>query len=218
MIKRLVIGNLATDEIVEPGSQLNISASSAVFEPIATFVMATMGFAALTEAYGAGDGRAHRWRPEDVALFDAYACDLRLEIAPADIASRIVQNWWPDQISFRCSTLPPLNEPPRLNLGSLEHFLFGLSQGMFTSFYENHKDSIRQVHGDEAKRWPAAWAFGRVIRNALSHGGNLDIRGPTNVCWKKLAYTQADHGRRVVNVDLWPGDFFILLTEMEAEL
>jgi hypothetical protein len=215
VIKRLSLAHTAEDEAESRLPDLVIPRSAAIFEPIATFLMATVGFAALAEAYNSPERLARPWALNDHAVFDARACELRLRIAPAQIVTRMVQNWWPESISFECTSVPPSGAPPRLNLGSLEHFLFGLSQAMFTSFFENQRDAIQGVYG---KRWPVAWAFGRVVRNALSHGGNLEIRHPTNVRWKKLAYTQADHGRRIVNVDLWPGDLFVLLTEMEAEL
>jgi hypothetical protein len=218
VIKRLSLAHPTEDEAERQLPDLVIPRSAAIFEPIATFLMATVGFAALAEAYNSSERLARPWAFDDHAVFDAQACELRLRIAPAQIVTRMVQNWWPESISFECTPMPALNDPPRLNLGSLDHFLFGLSQAMFTSFYENHRELIRKAHGAGTKSWPAGWAFGRVVRNALSHGGQLDIRGPTSVRWKKLAYTQADHGRRIVNVDLWPGDLFVLLIEMEAEL
>lgn len=212
---RLVLGNLSTKEIEEQTTELTLNASQAVFQPVATLVMATVGFSAFAEAYNSGG--AGPWGSDDVALIDAYACDLRLQIQPAHIARRMAQNWWPEKIEFKCSPLPPLNEPPELKLGAFGRFVFGLNQAMFTSFFEDHRKEIEVAHG-KLKHWPEVWAFGKVVRDALSHGGALDIRHPLEVQWKKLSYTPADNGKRIINVDLWPGDLIILLTEMEAAL
>ena len=216
VVKRIALGNLATDQMDEPVTELVISSGALAFRPIGTFLMAILGFAALTEVYNSGS--ASRWALDDTAILDAHACGVRLEVAPALLAASMTSNGWPERISFRSALLPPLDGPPQLKLGALEHFLFGLSQALLTSFYEDHRKSVEDVHGKYPAQWPPAWSFGRVVRNALSHGGRLDIRGPLRVSWKQLSYTQADYGRRIVNSDLWPGDLVILLTEMEAQL
>lgn len=216
MVKRIALGNLATDKMDEPVTELTIASDALAFRPIGTFLMAILGFAALAEVYNSSS--ASRWAPDDTAILDAYACGLRLEVAPALLAASMTSNGWPEKISFRSSQLPPLTEPPKLRLGALEHFLFGLSQALLTSFYEDNRKAVEHVHGKSPAQWPAAWSFGRVVRNALSHGGRLNIRGPLHVRWKRLSYTQADHGRHIVNGDVWPGDLIILLTEMEAQL
>lgn len=216
MGKRITIGNLATDQMDEPIAELVISSAALSFRPIGTFIMAILGFAALTEVYNAGS--ASRWAPDDVALLDAHACGIRLEVAPAQLVASMTSNGWPEKITFRSAALPPLDEPPQLKLGALEHFLFGLSQALLTSFYEDNRKSIEDAHGKSPDQWPEAWSFGRVVRNALSHGGRLEIRRSLDVKWRRVSYTQADHGRSIVNKDLWPGDLIVLLTEMEAQL
>lgn len=216
MVKRIALGNLATDQMDEPITELVISSGALAFRPIGTFLIAILGFAALAEIYKSGS--ASRWSFDDTAILDAHACGVRLEVAPALLAGSVTLNGWPERISFRSARLPPLDEPSQIKLGALEHFLFGLSQALLTSFYEDNRKSVEDAHGKSPAQWPAAWSFGRIVRNALSHGGCLDIRGPLQVSWKKLRYTQADHGRRVINSDIWPGDLIILLTEMEAQL
>lgn len=216
MVKRIALGNLATDQMDEPITELVISSGALAFRPVSTFLTAILGFAALTEVYNSGS--ASRLALDDTAILDARACGLRLEVAPALLAASMTSNGWPERISFRSALLPPPDEPSQLKLGALEHFLFGLSQGLLTSFYEDNRKSVEGAYGKFSSGWPTAWSFGRVVRNALSHGGRLEIRGPLHVNWKQLSYTQADHGRRIINSDIWPGDLIILLTEMEAQL
>lgn len=215
MVIRLALGNLHDKTVDDHAIPMTIDASEAVFRPVATFMMATVGFAAAMEAYTSGT--AHAWGLDDVALLDAHACDLRLEIKPSHIARQMAQNWWPETIEFKCSPLPPLKETSELRLGAFGDYVFGLSQAMVTTFFEDHRPRIAATYGP-LKQWPGIWSFAKVIRDTLSHGGALDIRHPLEVSWKKLSYSQADNGKRIINFDVWPGDLIILLKEMEASL
>ncbi|MGV1683472.1 hypothetical protein [Sphingopyxis sp. NJF-3] len=218
MTKRLVLGDLGEGDMEVAQRELIILPQRPIFKPIATFVTAVAGFSMLAEAHNSQARTANVWPRDDTAIFGAMACGLRLSIAPYEIADRMVKNWWPDRLVFQCfadAAKPPTAKP---HLGAIEHYLFGLSQAMLTSYFEDHRQSIEAAHGKKPGGWPAVWNFARVVRNALSHGGALDIRNATSVQWRTLAYTQADHGKAVIFTDIWPGDLIMLMHEMDAAL
>lgn len=212
---RLALGNLDNKSLDNQATPLIVAASEAIFRPVATFMMATVGVAATTEAYTSGTADA--WGVDDVALIDAHACDLRLAIRPSHIVREMARNSWPTSIEFKCSELPPLDGTSELRLGVFGDYVFGLGQAMITTFFEDNRHKIEATYG-ALKHWPGAWRFAKVVRDTLSHGGAVHFRHPFEVRWKKLSYTEADNGRRIVNTDIWPGDLIILLREMEAAI
>lgn len=92
-------------------------------------------------------------------------------------------------------------------------------QALATSFFEGHRNAIDGKFGNIAT-WPPVWNFARVVRNAMSHGGVINIQNPNAapVHWNGLTYAPADNGRRILHTDLWPGDLMDLLIEMDGHV
>lgn len=187
------------------------------FKAVATYLTALHGFMTMTEAYNNDGKGAVPWAADDVALFDGSACSIRLEWSPHETVSAMVRNAWPHKIDFLMHSAAPVIEGTPLNLGVLEHFMFGLGQALLTNFVEEQKSFLKEKHGAVAK-WPPVWNFARVIRNAMAHGGSIRIDDNTKVEWKRLRYSKGENGRRIINVDIWPADLFILIKEMEQAL
>jgi hypothetical protein len=103
-----------------------------------------------------------------------------------------------------------------------------IAMGSFVTFYENYRPWL-EYHavtnfaankGNAFRYWPTAWQMGRVVRNAMSHGGCIawkDKRLPP-VTWEGLTYSPADHGRKIFELDLTLADLILLLIEMGKAL
>ncbi len=198
--------------------------SSLIFEPsnpsfrlVASYLMALQGFVSSVEIYNGDGSVAKPWPDEDTSSFDAAASSKRLIFKPRPLVASMVKNCWPDQIRFEIKEIPPVSPGSEIVLGVLENFLFGLGQSLLTNLFEEQRPVLEARYGLVA-HWPAVWNFARVVRNAMSHGGRLTIRDQSSVRWKSLSYSSADNGRRIVNVDIWPGDLFFLVREMDAAL
>jgi hypothetical protein len=89
-----------------------------------------------------------------------------------------------------------------------------------SSWSRNAGKDLERKFGTEVSGWPAVWNFGRVVRNAMSHGGKVHFTnsGASPVSWKGLTYSPADNGRQILHSDLWPGDIFDLIIEMDSHL
>lgn len=220
MSVRINVGNIDGKqpkvEDVKTIGQVALSNQDPIFRPVASFLVSLLGFASLAEIYNSSE-KAKPWASDDYILLDASAAGLRLQILGLPIAVGIVRNQWPTSIA--------INFEPQANpydgsstLGEISPYIASAMQGMFTAFFEDNRSSVEAKHGKQPLDWPAVWNFGRVIRNALSHGGDLDIRSPTSVTWKTLTYNQADHGKTVILTDLWPGDIIVLMKEMQDAL
>jgi hypothetical protein len=195
-------------------TQIRISDADHIFVPVATFLVSLLSLGTLAETYNKSGSRP--WAADDYISLDASAASSRLFVQGQPIASAVVLNRWPNHILIGLAVQPNPYDGTS-HLGEFGPYLFSAMQGMFTAFYEEHVATISATYGSIVT-WPAVWKFGRIVRNALSHGGNLRITKPTTASWRSLSYTQSDHLRPVILADLWPGDLILLLKEMQGAL
>ena len=91
---------------------------------------------------------------------------------------------------------------------------------IFTAFYEDYAAWFQSnVEGDKSK-WPNPWGFGRLVRNAMSHGGALNIDNPNapSFDWYGLRYGPTESGKKIIGTDLSFADLLILMIEMSDYL
>lgn len=212
---RLSIGG--DREILNPDSPTPLSffATESAHEAIFSFLIAVVGFASLVEVYKSDPAEGAKPWPEDhYATFEGRLCDVTLRWKPHLVTFSAVMNCMPYEISFeQYEVAPDLTDDP-VNLGALEHFIFGLCQMMLISYFEIHRPTVEARYGS-INNWPAVWQFARMVRNAMSHGNKINITDGKSATWKGLTYSSADQGRPVINFDLLPGDLFLMLRELE---
>lgn len=220
MTVRLNVGHLEekqpTVSSFDITGKIVIRLNEPVYQPVASFLVSVLAFAALAETYNTPEG-GKRWADDDTLVLSAATAGQRLIIRGAPIAAAIAQNYWPGSIQIDLESQAIAYDGDS-RLGAIGPFIHSAMQGMFTSYYEEHRQAVEARHGKRPSDWPSAWGFGRVVRNALSHGGSLDIRGPTSVSWGSAAYTQTDHGKPIILTDLWPGDLILLMKAMQDAL
>ncbi|MEI6986864.1 MAG: hypothetical protein WCK65_12115 [Rhodospirillaceae bacterium] len=91
---------------------------------------------------------------------------------------------------------------------------------IFVELFECHRPWINNQSG-AVKNWPPFFNFCRAVRNALSHGGKLDVRDSTTGIWHHLTYSDANIDHPVfgiVGADLAFADLVILMFEFSHEL
>lgn len=123
--------------------------------------------------------------------------------------------------TFAVLELSPCPLPPAdsiLGLGALETLLFSFGQALATNYYEQNVSLLKAKFSSDAQLWPDVWNFGRIVRNAMSHAGKIHFDNPkaTPVRWRGLEYSPADNGHQILHTDLWPGDIFNLIIEMDS--
>jgi hypothetical protein len=193
---------------------VHIAGDEPIFKPLVTYLTALFGFAMMTEAYNKSGKGAFPWAMDDLAIFDAAACNVRLSWTPNWFLHCMALNTWPPTIDFVEYEAEPIPEGKPLGLGVTEQYFFGLGQFLITNFFEGQRPLIEERFGT-VKHWPPVWNFARVVRNAMSHGGKVRITDGAEVRWQRLSYTQADNGKRIINTDIWPADLFMLVREMQ---
>lgn len=90
----------------------------------------------------------------------------------------------------------------------------------FINYYESHIETIKHKHGNASDDWPIVWNFARVIRNALTHNNEIEIRNKSTkkVSWREYNYSYEDNGRKVLFTDLCFVEFILLMEDMDQYL
>ncbi|MBM3460792.1 MAG: hypothetical protein FJX76_01695 [Armatimonadetes bacterium] len=138
-----------------------------------------------------------------------------LVLDPEEVLAPLRQNLWPEQIAFQRDAGAGegfFGNP------ALTRVIESLLRAEFVSFYEAWAAPIVVAHGKNLRQWPPAWAFGRIVRNALAHGGRFEIFSATDVSWRGRRFTDADHGRSFSSEDVRSGEFILLMADMDAAL
>ena len=212
MVSRMLLGDLNRNVDRSRAKILKFSDKEFSFNLIVTYLAYLYGFIGLVELYKADDGGPRVWAMTDVAEFDANVCGARIVWSPHHVIEPMVHNAWPKFVEFEFFRANAVSNG-YLELGVLKHYLFGIGQAMVTNFFEEQKGKLRTKYGDR-RDWPDVWRFSWVLRNAMAHGGRIRIDDNSSVNWKGLSYSKEDNGREINN-DIWTGDLFFLMKEME---
>jgi hypothetical protein len=191
---------------------------SRYYEDFETYLMAVLGFGQIVEASNCG--QAIPCRPNDVVRFDCKQSDGNWYWRPEPSVRLFSANIAPKELFIHrnIGLQPPADAV--LNLGSIDQLLFNFGQALATNYYERLKPTVREIYGSDTTFWPSVWNFSRIVRNAMSHGGKIKFDNPNAhaVKWKELSYAPIDNGRQILNNDIWPGDIFDLIIEMDSIL
>lgn len=125
----------------------------------------------------------------------------------------------PDEIVVRIDSKLP--EPEGVNASGMDSISTHIVAAIFALFVETGLEWLRHHHKKQVQDWPPVCNFCRVVRNAIVHGGSINLDSPTaaGASWRGLHYDYRSKGRKILNTgDLSIGDLVILMLEMEAEL
>jgi hypothetical protein len=91
---------------------------------------------------------------------------------------------------------------------------------VFTTFFEDNVEWLQENVNRDKTKWPGVMGFARVVRNAIAHGGSININDPaaTPATWHHLSYGHAQNGQRIIGTELIFGDIMILMFELSDEL
>jgi len=218
MTLRLRLGGERT--VLNPANPITLKFlhTDAAHKAVYSFLVAVAGFASLVDVYKSKpDQGAKPWAHDHYAAFDGLLCDVTLRWKPHQVVYSAVNNAIPSEVRFEQYDVEPISPNETVNLGALDHFIFGLSQMMIVTYFENHKGVLKAKYGPIVS-WPAVWQFARIVRNAMSHGNQVNITDGKIGTWKGLTYSPSENGRDVVNADLFPGDLIVMLRELEDAL
>jgi hypothetical protein len=90
----------------------------------------------------------------------------------------------------------------------------------FVFFYERYIDFVKAAANHAVPNFERRWGFGRVVRNAITHGGtiNIDDAGFNPVSWMGLTLGHANRGEVLVGSKLHGPDLIYLMLDMDLAL
>jgi hypothetical protein len=194
---------------------LRLTTLDGFFDDVVVYLVALQGFVHSTEIYNRGS--AVRWPMDDAAEIHAKQMQMSLTWAPTELMKVVCANQRPTFINFEIAD-QPIEPNAVLSLGAVEPLLFSFGQAMITNYYERYLDEVQGAYTKSSANWPSLWRFGRVVRNAMAHGGRIriDKKNAAPVNWRSLSYAYEDNDRLVLHGDIWPGDLVYLLKEMDS--
>lgn len=217
-VSRTVIGYTTGSAPPSPSETATISKSERYAQDMEAYLVSLIGFAMAIEAWR--NGHAQPYREEDTVALDSRLFPARWVWRPHPTLSALTANLsaGPLDLHRHPLTTPTPTEP--LKLGSVGGLLHTMGQALGTNYFERYVGIIKSHCGDDPCGWPSVWNFARVVRNAMAHGGRIHFTSPNakTVAWRGLSYGPSENDRHILHVDLWPGDLFDLLIEMDAEL
>ena len=146
----------------------------------------------------------------------AAAADVNLPLGPYVQAA--IDGNAPDEIIVRIDTKEPA--PRGVNASGMENISTRIVAAEFALFVETAFEWLRHKK-KPIEDWPQASNFARIVRNAIVHGGRINIDNPNSIggSWRNLHYDYRSKGRAILNTgDLSIGDLIILMLEVEEDL
>ncbi|ALU91518.1 hypothetical protein Hrubri_4373 [Herbaspirillum rubrisubalbicans M1] len=214
-IVRLVLGR--TDgRRQSPAVTESISSTERYYMDFEAYLVGILGFAHMAEA--SNGGGSTRYRADDTAMIGCKQSGAEWYWRAAHTESSLTANIFTSQLFLQQFSAPAPAAHEVIPLGAMNALMFNLGQSLGTNYFERNQPAVKAKFGDKAKTWPDVWNFGRVVRNAMSHRGEITFTSPNAdpVSWKGLTYSPSDNGRRILHTDIWPGDLFDLIIEMDS--
>lgn len=164
---------------------------------------------------------------EKIGFGGGGAAEVALAFEPRALMDLLVSDGWPTTIEFEVHVPEHGKQLEDLPQVPKEHVLSGIGgvvgiiiTAQFVSYFEEYRPIVEATYGDQPQNWPPAWNFGRVVRNAFSHGGKIDIRNAnaTPVTWRGISYDYNSNCLELLFNDLGIVEIIYLLEDLDISL
>jgi len=158
-----------------------------------------------------------RWDRKKLMSYLSSDLKMRLVLPLGGVLEAAAINKEPDNIHIPVFELDDLGDFPITGFGSVNMFVISPA---FTDFFENHLPWVKKNLGTDVRKWPTAFNFGRIIRNAASHRGCIHILEPNGTpgVWRAYNYSHADHGKEIIGTEFAIAEMLVLMFDMHEEL
>lgn len=106
-------------------------------------------------------------------------------------------------------------------LPGVESVFSRIVAAIFANYAASANDWVRANVSTNVQQWPPISNFARVVRNAIVHGGtiNIESQNAAAVSWKSISFDHSDFGRPVIGAGtLSLGDLIVLMLDLDMEL
>ncbi|HRO25350.1 MAG TPA: hypothetical protein PLR07_13765 [Promineifilum sp.] len=154
-------------------------------------------------------------------VFASRAIDMQISLPLGGHVAAAARGLYLDNIQFLITSgLEPPDEILAVYSATVALPVFGSIVGnQFLLFFQEHLGWLRSNYGHDYSKWPETINFARLIRNAVSHGGYVEITNKNSkpICWRGLTLSPADTGKHIIGSLLSVPDIMLLMIDT-AEL
>jgi len=199
-----------------PSVTTSMSSAERFYSDFEAYLVGILGFAHMAEASNSNGSSAYR--ADDTMQISCKQSGAEWYWRAAPTESSLTANVSTNQLFLQRFASPTPAQHEVIPLGAINGLMFNFGQSLGTNYFERNKPAIVVKFGADPKGWPDVWNFGRIVRNSMSHRGEITFlsSGASPVSWKGLTYSPSDIGRRILHTDIWPGDLFDLIIEMDS--
>ncbi len=219
MVLRMSVGVDDSSSVAIPEAFASVPAGSRYFSDFLAYLVSFYGVAQAAEA--ARTATATRYGPHDFVVLGCRVSPAQWCWRPYDTIADLYSNLPPHHLELTRLGAAPVSATAEMRFApALDRLLSTFGQALGTNYYERHVGDIKRAYGNEQNDWPEPWGFAWMVRNAMAHDGQLAIRDTRRppFRWRGLEYSHLQNGRRILHVDLWPGDLFDLIIDLDAAL
>lgn len=190
---------------------------SAVDRPFEHLVIAEAAFTGYLRGHLLQAGSVSPGSPIRHVCLSSQA-EVECDVQP--VFDAIVRYSWPSEIRFAIDPMPaPAALARTIMPTGVQRLTAGLFAQAFIAYYESIVTSIVARFGSDAEAWPEVLKFARMIRNAVGHGGKLEIRNPrATVSWRGLSLNSTNNGEALMYQHLACGDLILLMLDADNAL
>jgi hypothetical protein len=162
----------------------------------------------------------HLFTPDDYVWFQGMpkVSGIVVGVQALPLIQQQAHDTLPDQLDLVEKPLAAVEIPGGISLNVLKRPSERVFASLYTSYFERGRRLVEARFGMDVSGWPAVWNFGRVVRNAFAHGGQVSITNPNAlpVTWRGVTLGPAENGREIFFNDLAYAEIVILLSELDA--
>jgi len=147
--------------------------------------------------------------------------NLEFRFHPYDLLDSLANNSWPTVVELYEFPLGTTGGKPSLvRLTGEIKLTAHLIESAFINYFESVRPIVETIYGEDKQLWPAVWNFGRVVRNAFVHDGEIHFRNQraSAVAWKTLSHSPTNNGRQIIYRDLAPVEIILLMDDMDSAI
>lgn len=190
------------------------------FDSLVAFTASVSSLGLAIDAQACGVAKSYSSSDYLTLEGSSKASGVEFRFFPIALMTTLVQNGWPSSLAFEELAINSAPPPKAITLTGLQGVHGAMISSAFVKYFEEYRSLVEARCTKDVKNWPSVWNFGRVIRNALAHKGQIkfDNQNASPVIWRKLKYSPSDNGKQVLYQDMTSVELILLMEEMDANV
>lgn len=188
------------------------------FDELSACLISTMGVCIACEAYMNKGMTKAPTEPKYYLSLDGDKVTFHWECF--DAMQSVMNDSWPEELIFHENVSLISSDVKKYENHGFKKLAATNISFAFISYYESQIEHIKSKFGKGSESWPEVWNFARIVRNALSHNGQIHIKNvsASSVSWSGFTYGYPNNGRSIVFSDLGFVEFILLMEDMDSYL